>query len=299
MRRTRSLLGMGLVLGLAWGLAWAGDPVPMFGDFFTRTPDAIPEGRGAFKIAENESPQPQDRVFINYNFFSDLTGHVNGRPRDAHRETIGVEKTVLGDGSIGLRLPFLQETNNFFRREGGTESSIDDLSLILKYAPIHNRETGNTLSFGLVVTPPTGERPRAFFGPEGVSIHPTLLQPFVGYVWTRGDFFLHAFHSLMVPTDSRDVTVLFNDIGLGYWALQAEGGQLLSGIIPTLELHVNTPLNHRSTGDLPRYRDSVDLTAGVHVELKRQALLGIAVATPVTGPRLFDVEVIANFNYRF
>jgi len=149
------------------------------------------------------------------------------------------------------------------------------------------------------VTPPTGERPRAFVGERGVWIHPWLLQPYAGYLWNRGDFFVHAFHSILVPTDSRDVTVLFNDFGVGYWAVRGESQQLVTGVIRTLEVHVNTPLNHRDPGDLPRYRDTVNITGGVHVELKRRALLGIAVATPVTGPRPFDFEVIASFNWRF
>ena len=37
-------------------LAWALDPVPMFGDFLAATKF------GAFKISENESPKPVDRV---------------------------------------------------------------------------------------------------------------------------------------------------------------------------------------------------------------------------------------------
>src|SRR6266849_4720235 len=90
---------------------------------------------------------------------------------------LGLEKTVFGDMSLGVRLPFVQETNDFFRQQGGSSSEVGDLSFILKYAPINNRESGNAVSLGLVVTPPTGERQRSFFGGNGVAIHPTLLQP--------------------------------------------------------------------------------------------------------------------------
>jgi hypothetical protein len=51
----------------------------MFGDYTTRIPEMVNSGRGAFKIAENESPQPQDRVFLNYNYYNDATGHVRLR----------------------------------------------------------------------------------------------------------------------------------------------------------------------------------------------------------------------------
>ena len=46
-----------------------------------------------------------------------------------------------------------------------------------------------------------------------------ILQPFAGWVRTIGEkFYLHGFHSIAIPTDGRDVTVLFNDIGIGCWA---------------------------------------------------------------------------------
>ena len=270
---------------------------PMFGDYKVGVPFAIPVGRGVFKIAENESPEPQDRIYINYNFYDDAVGPV--AKGDAHRETLGVEKTLFGNASIGLRLPFFQEEHGYYQLDGSSDSWVSDLSIILKYAPIRNSVTGDTLSLGLVVTPPTGQRPRTLFGPKPISIDTTLLQPFVGYIWHRGDFFLQAFHCVMVPADSRDVTFLFNDLGIGYWLLRAQGDSLVTGLIPTFEVHVNTPLNNRDSNHQPGYRDSVDLTAGAHIELKRKVLFGIAAATPVTDFRPFEFEIIANLNFRF
>src|SRR5205823_2792588 len=70
--------------------------------------------RGAFKIAENESAAPQDRVFVTYNFYDNLNGSLRGpdQPRvDLHRETFGFEKSFLdGNASFGMRLPYLQVT---------------------------------------------------------------------------------------------------------------------------------------------------------------------------------------------
>ena len=113
------------------------------------------------------------------------------------------------------------------------------------------------------------------------------------------DFFIQGFTSVVAPTDSRDLTFLFNDIGVGYWAYRAGRTQLLSGIVPTFEVHVNTPLDNRRAGDVPRFRDIVDLTAGVTFFLGQRSSLGIAVGAPVTGPRQFDVEAIASLNFRF
>lgn len=313
MRRTRSLLGIGVMLALAWSLAWSAEQQPdstsvtppMLGDYIIKSIDvtgprrlwAYPLLLGAYKIAENESPRPQDRLFVTYNGFFDVVGSL----RNGHRQTIGLEKTLFGsDASIGLRLPFYEEQVKPGEPPNEDEA-VGDLSIILKYAPIHNRDTGNILSTGLVITPPTGPNPHLRIRSDGSTqrVHPTLLQPFVGYIWMRGDFFLQAFHSVMITTDSRTWNILFNDIGVGYWVYRAEDKRFLTGIIPTFEVHVNTPLNHRGSDDRARINDLVDLTFGTHFEFYKRVSLGIGVVTPVTAPRLFQVEAIANFNWRF
>ena len=71
----------------------------------------VPWVRG-FKIADNQSPRPQDRVFFSFDYFNNLNGVVNqalGAPvshEKVYRELFGVEKTIFdGNASIGLRLP--------------------------------------------------------------------------------------------------------------------------------------------------------------------------------------------------
>jgi hypothetical protein len=267
----------------------------MFGDYkIIGTLDDVTGERsiaGAFKIAENESPLPQDRLFVNYNFFSK---GVKGIDR-THYETIGVEKTLLSeDFSLGLRIPFFQWESS----AGETVSGFGDVSVILKYAALGGHRTGDALSLGLAVTTPTSSKPHLRLR-TGKEIHSTLLQPFIGYLWNWKDFFIHGFASVVAPTDSRDLTFLFNDIGIGYWVYRAPRNQLLSGIIPTFEIHVNTPLDNRGAHDVPRFQDIVDLTGGVTFALGQKSSLGVAVGIPVTGPRQFDVEAIANLNWRF
>jgi hypothetical protein len=243
--------------------------------------------RGAFKIAENESPRPQDRIFATYNYYD----QVLGGPLQVHREMVGIEKTFLGgNASVELRLPFIQNHAS----GAGTESEIADLTAIVKYALIN--EPDRVLSGGIAVTAPTSGIPTVLiFRSTGIEeVHPTLLQPFVGYLWGANDFFIHGFSSIMVPTDARDGTWLFNDIGIGYWLWRGEG--LVSAVVPTFETHVNTPLNHRGA---PGFLDSVDLTAGSYFYLGKQLTLGTAVGTPVTGPKLFSFEALVNLNWRF
>lgn len=73
----------------------------------------------------------------------------------------------------------------------------------------------------------------------------------------------------------------------------------MRAVIPTLEVHVNTPLTHRSAADPERRRDSVHVTLGAHLELGERTWLSVAAATPVTRPRLFDAEALARFNWGF
>ena len=124
----------------------------MFGDFpipfiplKTQKPTVqgpISTARGQLKIVENESPVPQDRVFINYNRYS-------GFPKEqlldtVHREIIGFEKTFLDKKfSIGLRLPLYQASATSPTSPGTLHfDGAFDLSIVLKYALIRNRETG-------------------------------------------------------------------------------------------------------------------------------------------------------------
>jgi hypothetical protein len=252
--------------------------------------------RGAFKIADNESPRPQDRVFFNYNYFNNVNGSINDfLPRtDLHREIFGFEKTFLGgNASVGVRLPIFQIDGD----GGVSDSDFGDVSFVLKYAVLNDLQTGNVLSGGLVVTAPTGPDAVLFTGED---IHPTLLQPFVGYIFNLDSFYVHGFTSLVVPTDSRDATVLFNDIGIGCWLYRSNGDGFLNAIVPTFEAHINTPLNNRGTDHSPLgFPDFVVLTGGVHFGLCRSSVLTLGMATPVTGPQPFDVEAIAQFNFRF
>jgi hypothetical protein len=254
--------------------------------------------RSVFKITENESPRPTDRVFFNYNFFSNVDRVLQGVPgtyADLHRETIGFEKTFLdGNASFGMRLPYLQLV-------GGSEiqdTHLDDLSMIFKYAFINDRQTGNVLSAGLVLTAPTGQ---GLIIDGESTIHSTVFQPFVGVIYhLNRDLFLQGFTSLAAPTDARDVTILFNSIAGGYNLYRADDpGDLLQSIVPVAEFHLNTPLNHRGLGSGPiNFDDSLDITGGVYFNFRR-ATLGVAVCTPVTGPKPYDIEATVNLNIHF
>ena len=249
----------------------------------------------AYNIGENESPRPQDRAYFSYNYYDNVDQIFQGaRLSDLDRETIGVEKAFAdGNASVGLRLPFLQLVGN----ESVDDAEVGDLSAIFKYAVVNDCQTGNLLSTGVVVTAPTGQALRI----AGESdLRSTVVQPFVGYIYHFNNFYIEGFSSVAVPSDMRDVTVMFNGIGLGYLLFQdvSRTGRI-QGVVPQAELHVNTPFNHRGLDSTPvNFSDSIDLTFGCHVQFRRTDL-GVAFSVPVTGPQPYDVEVEANVSYHW
>jgi hypothetical protein len=243
--------------------------------------------RSAFKITDDESPRPQDRVFLRYNYFNDV-GEVG---TDIHREVIGFEKTFLdGNASIGMRLPFVEIQGDPTVRQNG----VGDLSIIFKYALINNCDTHNVLSAGMVLTVPTGSKFEPEFSPD---IHPVLFQPWVGGIYNLGSAYIQGFSSVLIPAQTSDVTLLFNDLGVGYYVYRCQDNDsLLTFIAPTVETHVTTPLNHRSDKPVP---DIVDLTYGVTLGIGCRSTLALGFVTPLTGPSPFDFEGQAYLNLKF
>jgi hypothetical protein len=249
---------------------------------------------GGFVITDNESPRPTDRVFATYNYFNDVSTGAGGERFDLHREMVGFEKTFLdGTCSIGMRLPYLELEG--LHGEGIANSLLGDLSVIFKWAFLNDLVTGNVISAGIVATFPTGNDVALL---NGTNLHDTFLQPYVGGIYNMGDWYLQGFSSIGVPTDSRDVTFLSNDFAVGYWWAKSDTG-LIRGIVPTLEGHLFTPLNHRNPNGEVYAPDLLDVTGGVSFIFSKGTSLGLAVGTPLTGPRPFDLEAIVNFNLRF
>jgi len=231
---------------------------------------------------------------LTYNYFDRASA--GGTNFGLHRELLGFEKTFLdGDASFGVRLPFLQ-TSLGSELGGFANHEIGDMTLISKFALIDNTRTGNILSAGLALTVPSADHSSVLV--DGTALHSVLFQPYAAWIVNAGSFYAQGFHSLVAPTDSRDVTELNNDVGVGYWLYKNREG-FLRGIVPTFEGHLFTPLNHRDNADLIFAPNILTLTAGVNFVLPRFSTLGVAVATPVTGPRPDNVEAIVSLNIRF
>jgi hypothetical protein len=268
----------------------------------------VPSAR-YFKISDNDSPLPQSRTYFSFNYFYNLNDTINQQLGGAiqhtriHREIFGVEWAEDDQSaSWGLRLP-IDTFNADHTVPGldGTSTDIGDLSIVFKWLLWRNQATGSLLSGGLAVTPPTG--PGSFGGSNNISVfHNTILQPYLGWIWVNGPFYLQGFSAVDAPTDLNDVVLLDNSVAAGFFLYQNKNSNGLSAIVPTVEVHVNTPLNHRGVlrlSDPAGTPDLVDITGGIHFEYQDKSSMGIAFAVPVTGPRMFDFEILAQFRWRY
>jgi len=310
--------------------------------------------RGAFKIAECESPQPQSRIYYNFNYYTqvrsrfdylatlrrDLDGQNAGEIIEipgplsqtdfkkvaVRRDTLGFECAVPDRiASFGMRISLIdvqQDVSTLVDPEAAAAANDDDPStVILSVGPFDGLQhwevsditligkvalkldcaTGDVLSVGLAATIPTGHGFTSITEQDR-KLHPALLQPFVGYLCSYGDWYLHGFCSGLIPTDSRDVYFLFNNVGVGFWCYKNECADdlFVNALVPTVEVHVTTPLRNGNIEDDPIGSDhTVVLTGGLHVFTFGWASITGGVGTVVSGPKPYDLLYTAQVNLRF
>ena len=246
-------------------------------------------------VVEWGNPLPRDQVYFGYNFYSNAGGALNPGVggSDLQRQTAGFETQVFDRASIGLRIPFVQQYGPL----GLGSQQVGDLTVLLKYAAFYNRETGNAITGGFAITAPTGGGSATFL--DGTTApHSWLLQPWAGFVYTFQNGYVQGITNLIVPTDSRDVTILGNSLAVGYWLYRAADNRLLTGITPTVEVHVRTPFDNRDPNGTIFFQDQVNVTAGAHFRFHRAVISG-AVVLPLVGPKPFDIEAIGYLSYQF
>jgi len=249
-------------------------------------------------ITDNDSPRPVDRVYFGYNYYSALgTGYNSGFDRiDMYRQTAGFEKTFFdGNASIGMRLPFIQITGG---PPGISQNNIGDLSVMLKYAFYNNRTTGDVASVGMVVTTPTGGGNNYVLADGTTAPNDVLLQPWLGGVRMFGAGYAQGISSFLIPTDSRDPLLFNNSAAVGYFLYQNPNDRLLNAIVPTIEAHVRTPLNHRDSDASIFFQDQFNMTFGCHFRTLN-ATLSPAYSLPLVSPKPYNGEFNLMLNVRF
>jgi hypothetical protein len=113
--------------------------------------------------------------------------------------------------------------------------------------------------------------------------------------------YLQGFSSLDIPTTDQDSTLMFNDVGLGYFILRdRNNGRFLTAVVPTIEGHLTTPLNHEgSPSGMMFTPNQLDITEGVIFEFGGRTTFSVGISEPVTGSKTFDFEAIAQLDVHF
>jgi hypothetical protein len=266
-------------------------------------------GTRDFKVADNGSPRPQDRVYFGFQYFNDCFGATNRAIGAAvsnvvlYREYIGMEKSFLdGNASFELRMPMNTLGVDGTPTLDGRYTALGDLSMVLRYALLRDRELDNWFTAGLAVTTPTGPGTLGGIGVPNPS-HSTVLQPFVAYLYNRGDLYLQGFSAFDIPTDVRDTTLWYNDVGIGYFIYRTpDYSRFLTAVAPAFEVHIATPLNNRGgpvAGNLLSAVDEVNLSMVANLQFASRTRLSVGVVTPVTGPQPFTIEGVVQLRFRF
>ena len=313
--------GTSAAAGFGGTLETGSTPFAMIGDIapFSSVPGppTPPGARGAspiypsvrnFKISENQSPRPQDRVFFDFNFYNNLNDSINLRDLSpitqmkAYVYNFGIEKTFNnGMGSVGIRVPLDNLTANSFGNivSTPTSSAMGNLTIFGKYILGQNTQTGSLVSACWAISPQTG--PGRFAGaPYLFPLNSTYFQTCIAYIYNYKKWYLQGFSGMSFPANSNDTTMVYNDVALGYFVFRNQDSNAwLTALAPTVELHVNNPLNHRdpfNRFDLAGSTDTVDFTFGLNFGIRNTAVLTVAFATPVSSPKPFDSEAILMLN---
>jgi hypothetical protein len=244
------------------------------GEFFTAPPSASALV-GRQKIAENVSPFPVNRVFVNYSYFDETP---IGGGLDVRRWTPGFESLLFGENdSFEMRLPMAMtlDSNTVTNEPAMENHEVGNLYMALKHLVAKTELAA--LSLGLAMTVPTGDDVNVFvssrsFGDRQVlrianeSVH---LLPFVGWYVGPGRCFTQGFLQFdldangnsvyynpniqqpdLVPTGRlQDANYLYFDTQSGYWLKRLQPGDTLgksgngfTGFAVISELHWNRSL---------------------------------------------------------
>lgn len=296
-------------------------------------PSAIVVGR--MSIAENSSPLPRNRVFVNYSYFNSVRLRPEGV--DVHRFSPGFEVMLSDKASFEIRTPFASTLSSSFTLDGATTTGTEFGDIFFAVKQIL-AQTENTLwTLGLGITLPTADdlniglsNGNELIRVENQTFH---LQPFIGYMlmltdklFAQGfvqldldalgnDVFINpnsnAAEKLVFAGTVRDTTTLRYDLSLGYW-LRKQGehrGKTLTSIVPMAEYHFSRSLDNNETVSLNNVTIGQSgngvqrntAVAGCHFGVcnNHQITLGYAIPIGNGADQQFNSEVRAFWNRQF
>jgi hypothetical protein len=286
---------------------------------------ATPFSSHTFKMADSESAWPRNRIFYNANYFNNV-----GAKTGITRQLLGAERTLFGGvASVGLWAPlytinpgsqtdsFSGQTFGTYGGQTGSQTSVGDLTIFFKAALHLDEYNGNAISAGAAIVTPTGPTNIGGITPlytvNGVT-HSGSIQPYLAFYKTLGDsfgegLFAQGFISADVPFSAGDSTYLFTDFGLGY-IFRTGYTCGLTALVPTIEGHVNTPLNNVTHGitatpalltytgnsgfqgtPTVTYTTQTNVTTGVTAIWNSRTTIAFAAALPVCDPHPYNYEL--------
>lgn len=287
---------------------------------------------GMMKLAENTSPLPRDRVFLSYNYFSNVRLTPDGVP--VNRLTPGVEKTFFnGNASVEVRVPMALTLGSGTTIGQGYDTNQYELgNLTTFFKALLYRDDQYAWSMGLGVAAPTANS-ISVFDAQGATVAQINNQawhalPFVGCVYTPNDrFFAQGLFQFDVATNGNSVytqndaqalqkdgiltdpTFMFTSFGTGYWMYQSpDPTSTLTRVALLTELHINRTLQSTdsvqgtqvTTGVRQDQFRTINALVGTNIMLGQTNSLLLGYVFPMDGgQRVFDGEFRVLFNWYF
>ena len=285
---------------------------------------------GRLKIADNTSPLPRDRVFVDYSFFDNVPLVAQGTP--VHRFTPGFERTYNGGrNSIELRAPLAATADSYLFVDGNVDRDVEFGNLFLAVKRLIAHSDRAAVSAGMAITLPTADDLTVALrnGTELARIEQDSVHcmPFLGWLVTPSDrLFAQGFVQLDIDLNGNRVAInqtgdglvpvgkiqgtsfLYVDGGIGYWLRRNRFDRMISGIAPIAELHFNRSLQSSDTiasngfqiGRGQQDIQQLNLLLGTILQLPRiQVGLGYTVPVGNGADQMFDGELRMTMNRFF
>ncbi|MCO8125438.1 hypothetical protein NHH03_27110 [Stieleria sp. TO1_6] len=262
-----------------------------------------------YKVAENNSALPQNRIGFNFNALGDVYSGLSGDQveKDIYEYRLFAEKTLLnGLISLDFMLPFYTTSKYSYPSNldlvvngPGTESTFGDIAFGLK-ALLHRSEHA-AYSAGLRIEAPTAEEITAPPGPalfyESIRDDVWNFTPYFATLWQPSDrVFTQSFVSYRMNTGTlkevpstrtfREPSYFMADVSIGYWLYRNAHSNYLTGLAPTFELHYTGAWDKEQPDGTVNnviygHTDRLNMTAGLTAMLGRRVSAGLAISAPL------------------
>ncbi|MGE0759056.1 MAG: hypothetical protein AB7O38_18705, partial [Pirellulaceae bacterium] len=282
----------------------------------------VAAGDRRFKVSDNVSPFPRDRIYFAYNQFFNAVYTVQGRELDVRRYTFGIEKTFWdGMASLEFRAPFAYGLAANQTSDGNDANDSDtqfgNITIAPKVALLATDRY--MLSAGVGFNIPTAqdasidtlviENDALHFMPFlGLLVTPNENLYFMSYV--QADFDGNGYSIIDSGTyigQLQEQSLLHLDMAIGRWIYRNDGARL-SGVAPQLEIHYTTTMQDPDAVNglfNPAVRmDTLALTAGLNFQFFNVSTLTLAGVAPLRGNQSaaehpYDAEFQLFFNRAF